>query len=36
MNSFHLVIEIFDSENPATGEAWARIPHCGDKDVKKL
>ena len=35
MNGFHLVMEIFDSENPATGEAQARIPDCRDKDINK-
>ena len=24
-----------DSENPATGEAWARIPHCNASDVDR-
>lgn len=27
--------EYFDSENPATGEVWARVPDCGLEDVKR-
>jgi len=25
--------EFFETENPYTGEAWAQIPRCNDKDV---
>jgi aldehyde dehydrogenase (NAD+) len=25
--------EYFDSENPYSGETWARIPRCDEKDV---
>ncbi|MDW4551188.1 aldehyde dehydrogenase family protein [Defluviimonas sp. D31] len=25
----------FDSENPATGEVWARVPDCGAEDVAR-
>ena len=25
----------FDSENPATGEVWAKVPNCGKDDVDK-
>jgi aldehyde dehydrogenase (NAD+) len=25
--------EYFETENPYTGEAWAQIPRCNDKDV---
>lgn len=25
--------EYFDSENPYTGETWAQIPRCNEKDA---